>query len=73
MESTKKQPGLISDFFFARLQNTKSIHKNQLYFPVLAMYNWELKFSNSIYINIKEQEILKNKSLKRWTSAHCKL
>lgn len=41
------------------------MYKDQLYFHTLAMNNWELKFKNNLYNNMKEQEILRDKSDKR--------
>lgn len=37
-----------------RSQNTRSTHKNQLYFYILTMNIWELKLKhNTIYKNVK--------------------
>ena len=38
----------------ARLQDTKSIHKNQLYFHTLAMNSLKMKLRNNSIYNSKE-------------------
>ena len=54
MDSTKKL--LVT---LAKLQDTRSIHKNQFYFSVLAMNKRKLKFKNNIiYNSIKNKKYL---------------
>lgn len=44
-----------------KFQDTGSIHKNLMYFFLLSMKNWKMKFKKIIYSNITSHDILRAK------------